>query len=859
MAEEKKFPSVSEAEKQGKGVGALADRPNLAATYGKGGLTAAELKNWFDGLASLIIEKYNGLGDDMQSGDATAYIGVPEDAAFPEGTASTLKDVLTGIVSGALAQYLVAYAKEGADGGAGTKVSLQSFVLDALKRIGTAESDIDALESRATSLEGSVGDDTTEGTVKGRVKSLEGRMHTAEGDIDSLEIKMTTADGDIDNLEKRASRVEDRATALESRADGFDSSFVSTDGRLTSLEGRASTAESNISYIKGKLASFGLLKDVVFDEKTDIVTFTFVVGDTTKQIPISLADFIDSAELSAQITEQVTALAGEYVNQAQESASQAQHSEGIARGLADKSEHYSELSEASAQKAANSASEADAAKETANSAANSSSSSAEDASYYASQAKASADKAEMYSQTSEDRWSVFDKRLTNVENGISADPFVTDDTIAYQKTVPANALPFAALERVGGMSYKSNNLWKSTDGGVTSSGVAITCEKGVYTLNGECHSSVNYLVANIKLEEGTYTLAANNPKNNGNTVALCQVYSETTGKFITANDNVNNSVGTNTLTTGTYELRIRLAGGVTYTNFVVKPMLVNGSADLPFMPYFEGIRHAATTSVESKGRNLFNPVRFAPFSNYGITIKQVDDYIEIDGTLNYPDAGSLTYRATVEEIALDQNATYTLKCFFESGSVTVPSGKNCVFYVDRLDYKGTSSNWLAVPISKTESKTNTNGAYESTQRAWFYIGNGTVFQKARFRLLFAKSNEAVEYSRYFKLTMPIPEAWQSLPYYGYGINADVNNHIEFETEYVQMCSERAYQSGDENNPEVVTDGTRTVYALSTPVRTPITFTDNYIRVGGSGTITFVNEHKMAVPSTVLYLTKEASV
>ena len=70
----------------------------------------------------------------------------------------------------------------------------------------------------------------------------------------------------------------------------------------------------------------------------------------------------------------------------------------------------------------------------------------------------------MYSQTSEDRWAVFDKRLTNVENGIGADPFVTDDTVAYQKTVPASALPFAALERVGGMSRKSNNLAKTANG-----------------------------------------------------------------------------------------------------------------------------------------------------------------------------------------------------------------------------------------------------------------------------------------------------------------------------------------------------------------------------------------------------------
>lgn len=43
-----------------------------------------------------------------------------------------------------------------------------------------------------------------------------------------------------------------------------------------------------------------------------------------------------------------------------------------------------------------------------------------------------------------------DKRLTNLEKGISPDPYVTDDSEAYIKIVPNNALPYAEIENVGG-------------------------------------------------------------------------------------------------------------------------------------------------------------------------------------------------------------------------------------------------------------------------------------------------------------------------------------------------------------------------------------------------------------------------
>lgn len=53
------------------------------------------------------------------------------------------------------------------------------------------------------------------------------------------------------------------------------------------------------------------------------------------------------------------------------------------------------------------------------------------------------------------------KRITNLEQGLVPSPFVTDDSVAYIKDVPLNALPFAEISKIGGMTYKNGDTLKS--------------------------------------------------------------------------------------------------------------------------------------------------------------------------------------------------------------------------------------------------------------------------------------------------------------------------------------------------------------------------------------------------------------
>lgn len=71
----KKLTQITKTQISQNGVQSLADRPNFGAQYGVGDLSAAQLKVWFDKLASLLAEKIN----DLQKAIADAngeYIGV---------------------------------------------------------------------------------------------------------------------------------------------------------------------------------------------------------------------------------------------------------------------------------------------------------------------------------------------------------------------------------------------------------------------------------------------------------------------------------------------------------------------------------------------------------------------------------------------------------------------------------------------------------------------------------------------------------------------------------------------------------------------------------------------------------------
>lgn len=76
----KKLGNITNEQIKEKGVQALADRPNASAQYGQSGLTAAQLKLWFDKLATFLAGKINEIQNAISGDEAGEYIRLKLDA-----------------------------------------------------------------------------------------------------------------------------------------------------------------------------------------------------------------------------------------------------------------------------------------------------------------------------------------------------------------------------------------------------------------------------------------------------------------------------------------------------------------------------------------------------------------------------------------------------------------------------------------------------------------------------------------------------------------------------------------------------------------------------------------------------------
>ncbi len=146
----------------------------------------------------------------------------------------------------------------------------------------------------------------------------------------------------------------------------------------------------------------------------------------------------------------------------------------------------------------------------------------------------------------------YDKRLINLEEaGVGGlFDYVTDDTTAYSKTVPAKALPYARLNKVGGMTYKADNALidtkvKSVGGNAIPDAIQLLDGYGL-GINDACYNYIDFerkvFVKKVAVVDlGTLDFVYNQSKNTfgvsivdcfesnvGNSLgrSICNAYSE---------------------------------------------------------------------------------------------------------------------------------------------------------------------------------------------------------------------------------------------------------------------------------------------------------------------------------------------
>lgn len=253
----------------------------------------------------------------------------------------------------------------------------------------------------------------------------------------------------------------------------------------------------------------------------------------------------------------------------------------------------------------------------------------------------------------EDYGSVKSGGDVTIEDGVISVKWPGDDSgTAYSKTVPRGASGVAEIKEIGGMTRKCTNLlpYPYTETTKTINGVTYTDNgDGTLTVNGTSTGQATFFFAGnekFSLPVGTYTFSLNYVIPTG---AIVWLYKTSESRMI-ASIYAGEQYKTFTLAKEeSFNVYIHVPAGVSFPNVVLKPMLNEGSTALPYEPYFEGLRSAPVTEVESVGARLEIPEAVQALDGYGEgNPEDITEYNYInlrDGT--YHHLGGLTDGAWV--------------------------------------------------------------------------------------------------------------------------------------------------------------------------------------------------------------------
>jgi hypothetical protein len=459
--------------------------------------------------------------------------------------------------------------------------------------------------------------------------------------------------------------------------------------------------------------------------------------------------------------------------------------------------------------------------------------------------------------------------LANAITNIPSDQALAWQTVesnAKRVTVPSGVLPMAQIKKIGGMSYKSNNILKLRTLNETQAGVTITTNPdGSYTLNGTLtpSSENNYEMPNFVFWEADKDFPYKAIKQ-GRTISIkfncddMSWYDSMTTQLWVSSAPMRyegeNPIGPELeaqiigqkevvyIPTGdNYFDRIEffidsLYSIPTFNNVTFSIMVNDGKTSLPYEPFFDGLRDSKTTSIVSKGANLI-PYPYDKDEGYTETANGITFTHQKDGGISV--VGIPTANTTYTVIAHpNKNILYSLE---QGKPYCLNGGKDGVIllaHITPLEGEIQSTAWLDSRNGNSNSKTLPTG-YGFYRIAMYIAARGTPINTVIYPML-NEGRTALPYSIYKLLAdMQIPEAVQSLEGYGEGINADYYNYIEWrdgKCYFVRMVA----------NGEILAE------PIETDITDLMTF-DNHIAVEGGGTVNFNNEYGYDIPNEISYL------
>ena len=405
------------------------------------------------------------------------------------------------------------------------------------------------------------------------------------------------------------------------------------------------------------------------------------------------------------------------------------------------------------------------------------------------------------------------KRITNLEKGVAADNFVTDDSVAYVKSVPANAAPYAAISKVGGMTHRVN---------------VGTEEAPVYELRHAAVTEVESIGSNLI----PFPYATNTVTKNGVTFTVNADGSIMVNGTASARTAITLYSGVGVFRKGMYRFTIAEPSvGVTLGIYATK----SGVSSID-----TGTTNSRTVEIPEDGMN----VRLQLVVNANASVSE--------GTV-YP-------RANVGETALPY-APYVKNTFPIPEAVQALDGYGWGIdgeYNNHVAYEDDRRTWNYRVVKKV---------FDGTENWYDSVSMGNARDTNYFRLkigdLYYGVADLAVSNKYATANITvsnkalgvdiIQSTSSTAAFSGCNIGIRPEDFDTLKTAEFKARLAEWYAAGD---PLVV------YYVLTAPEVTDISDilpADNLIEVEGGGTITFENEHGLAVPSEVIYQTKGAAV
>lgn len=503
-------------------------------------------------------------------------------------------------------------------------------------------------------------------------------------------------------------------------------------------------------------------------------------------------------------------------------------------------------------------------------------------------------------------------RLTNIEAGLPSSVWRVDDTAARVKDVPENARPKAIVSKIGGMSYKTENLipFPYADANKTVAGVTYTDNgDGSIAANGTPTAAAAFKLFQMDVRDLPSVITISLTGTFTNLQFRFLLYDEKGDVITTISTSSSNGavIDFSNYQTASYVVGYiyRVENGV-LTSGSCYPMLNEGSTAKPYSPYFTGLRSAKVTAIKSVGVNLFdgevlkgyysagngsyvydekqyctkNFIPVLPITQYFVS-KTSNYVLFYDSNKNF--LSSWYYTASVQ-FATPERAAYMLVNFgnAETNNIMINAGATALPYTPYVEHT------LPIPeavqaldgwgqgIPGTDCYNFVDWRPEDEMTEWrkcteklVIDGSETIYMSGKqFAIQLQKnykgnyfSNIPIVCSHYDFISWE-NEPWNqnnSISYFSKDGNISNASNLmritdnNFST--VDAFKEYLAKQYENGNPLTI------VYALSTPEVTDISDllpADNLISVEGGGTLTFENEHGYDMPNTVTYMLKEVT-